>query len=356
MDQDARQHSVNLELVARPLAQWTVTRHAERDETLGERYGGGWREAWVGDVGMRLRYLTQSIAVRRPSLFSLAVAWTGDAFRARSIDRGDVQVSLECMREVMDSELPEPLRGVALAHADDALIDLARAGEASEQPLVTPSGPHQELSLRYLEAVLSGERRVAESIVLGAAEEGVTVPDLYAEVLQPALVSIGRLWHAGEISIADEHLATTTTDAIMSLLRISFPSPPKRGRSMVAAATAGELHVLGVRMVADFFEMDGWDATYLGANMPADGLVDLLGDRTAHVLAASVTSFLHVRALGDLVDAVRGAENLGDLVVLVGGTPCNAIPDLWEELGADGCAPSAAGAVALANQILDDRG
>ncbi|MDZ7776615.1 MAG: hypothetical protein U5L09_13885 [Bacteroidales bacterium] len=41
------------------------------------------------------------------------------------------------------------------------------------------------------------------------------------------------------------------------------------GKSMVAATVGGELHEMGIRMVADFFEMEGWDTWYLGANAPA---------------------------------------------------------------------------------------
>ena len=42
---------------------------------------------------------------------------------------------------------------------------------------------------------------------------------------------------------------------------------------MVATCIGGELHEIGIRMVADFFEMEGWDTYYLGANTPADAVV-----------------------------------------------------------------------------------
>ena len=58
---------------------------------------------------------------------------------------------------------------------------------------------------------------------------------------------------------------------------------------MVAACAASELHEIGVRMAADFFEMEGWDTFYLGANTPAESVIRTLVERKADVLAVSAT-------------------------------------------------------------------
>ena len=87
---------------------------------------------------------------------------------------------------------------------------------------MTLQGPHAELVLKYIEAILEGRRDAAEGIVLQALGSGLQVADLYQHVLQPAQIELGAMWHAGEISVADEHFGSATTHMIMSMLRSHF--------------------------------------------------------------------------------------------------------------------------------------
>ena len=44
----------------------------------------------------------------------------------------------------------------------------------------------------------------------------------------------------------------------------------RRGRTALVACAEGELHSLGVRMVADFLDADGWDVLFVGALSPVE--------------------------------------------------------------------------------------
>jgi methanogenic corrinoid protein MtbC1 len=69
------------------------------------------------------------------------------------------------------------------------------------------------------------------------------------------------------------------------------------------------------------------------------------------VVALSATMTFHVRALADLIAAIR-ASRVGDRVkVMVGGYPFNAAPELWRRVGADGWARDAVEAVAVAGRL-----
>ena len=104
--------------------------------------------------------------------------------------------------------------------------------------------------------------------------------------------------------------------------------------------------------MADFFEMEGWDTYYLGANTPADSVIKAVSDQQADLLGISVTMCFHTHLLAELVSRVRSA--LEDrLRILVGGYPFNVVPDLWRKVGADGFAPNAQAAIATANRLLE---
>lgn len=215
--------------------------------------------------------------------------------------------------------------------------------------------PHAKLARSYLEHLLAGRRNEASELILGAARGGTDVKQIYLHVFQPVQWEIGRLWQTDQISVAKEHFCTAATQLIMSQLYPWVFSGVRDRGTMVATAVPGELHELGIRMVADFFEMAGWDTTYLGANVPADGVAQTVVEREAGMLAVSATLLEHIDAVREVVDAVRALPLREDLIVLGGGHPFNADPELWRSVGADGHARDAEHAVARAEAMVPGR-
>ena len=126
-----------------------------------------------------------------------------------------------------------------------------------------------DLGQRYLGLLLAGNRHEASQLVTEAVKDGAPIKTVYIEVFQNSQYEIGRLWQLNEISVAQEHFCTAATQLIISQLYPYLFSHNKTGHRLVVACTGGDLHELGVRMVADFFEMEGWDTFYLGANTTA---------------------------------------------------------------------------------------
>jgi methanogenic corrinoid protein MtbC1 len=63
--------------------------------------------------------------------------------------------------------------------------------------------------------------------------------------------------------VAQEHYCTAATQLIMSQLSPRLFGRDRIGRRLVVTCVGDELYELGMHMVADFFEMEGWDA-YMG--------------------------------------------------------------------------------------------
>ncbi|MDZ7781114.1 MAG: cobalamin-dependent protein [Gemmatimonadota bacterium] len=221
---------------------------------------------------------------------------------------------------------------------------------------LAPEAPHAELARSYLEHLLAGRRTEAGDLVLDAVRAGTHVKQVYLHVFQPVQWEIGRLWQTDRISVAKEHFCTAATQLIISQLYPWVFSGVRERGTMVATAVPGELHELGIRMVADFFEMAGWETAYLGANVPADGVAQMVDEKAADVLAVSASLLEHVDAVREVVDTVRALPGRDDLIILVGGHPFNADPELWRSLGANGYAHDAEQAVARAEAMVPGRG
>lgn len=197
----------------------------------------------------------------------------------------------------------------------------------------------------YFEALQKGDRRAALSTARNALGNGIDIRDLYMEVFQPAMYAVGNLWETNQFTVAQEHLATAITQSVMAQIYATVISRPLIGRTMVATCIGGELHELGMRMVADFFEMEGWDVYYLGANMPYDDVIQMIESKRAHLLAISVTLGGYVQNARKLIDAVRTKPTSKHVKIMVGGLPFNLTPEAYRTVGADFTASNARDAV-----------
>jgi len=204
----------------------------------------------------------------------------------------------------------------------------------------------------YLEALLRLDRDLAHRLILDAVAGGVSVEDIYVHVLQRSLYELGRLWELNRVTVAQEHYCTAATQLIMCQLYPMICSTQKQGRAMIATCVGGELHEIGVRMLADLLELNGWDTHYLGANTPTPSLLRLIEDYPVDLLAISATLTAHIDMVAAMIGALRTSEAGRRVKVLVGGQAFNADRTLWRAIGADGYAADGREGVMLANRLV----
>jgi MerR family transcriptional regulator, light-induced transcriptional regulator len=189
--------------------------------------------------------------------------------------------------------------------------------------------------------MLAGERgRLREAMLAVFRAHGVE--HLYERVVVPALVQVGELWSRGEISVADEHLATATLQTAITSIYPLYPWP-ERGPRIVVACADGERHGIGARLVADLLALDGWDDLYLGAGVPPAALAAMVVERDVAAAALSATVPAALPALRRSIEAIRAAAPA--VRILVGGRAVATLPDAAATLGADAFAASASEAV-----------
>ena len=204
-----------------------------------------------------------------------------------------------------------------------------------------------EWSSLYLDALRTGDRRHALTVVEDARAAGLGLPALYLDVFQPALREIGRLWQENKITVAEEHLATAITQVAMGRLYTDFcMTTARNGYTLLAACAEQERHEVGLRMICDLLELEGWDATYLGASVPQDTLVAMVLRDRPDVLALSASLAPHLPQVRALIQAVCAATGDGVPYILVGGRPFLDDPSLAQRLGANAMARDPLDAVA----------
>lgn len=205
----------------------------------------------------------------------------------------------------------------------------------------------------YLELILDGKREEASKYIFELLEAGTTIKELYLHVFQAAQHEIGRLWQMNRISVAQEHYCTAATQLIMSQLYPYIFQGEKTGNRLIATCVSGELHEIGIRMVADFFELDGWDTYYLGANMPGEEIVGAIIEQNAKILAVSVTMTYNTSLAEQLITQVRETPECNQVKIMAGGFPFLINRGLYAEIGADATAADAEKAVKTARNLIE---
>lgn len=209
--------------------------------------------------------------------------------------------------------------------------------------------------LLFLERALAGDRQGAFSFVETLAGDGARLQDIYMQVFQPALYEVGRLWQENRITVAHEHLVTAMVQTAMSRLyeRLFRPGAAS-GPRLLAACAETERHEVGLRMIADLLELDGWDTHFLGAAVPVTSLGAVVGELEPDVVALSASLPSHLPQLADMVNSARAARS--DVVIALGGRPFARDPGLAYALGADVTATDGADLVAALSEHISRNG
>ncbi len=333
------------------LAEEAVALQYAADPALVLRYGARGREKCLEDARYHLDYLEEALASGAPALFLAYIDWVRALLLGLGVPDADLRAQLAVLRGLTFSRLAQPAAREAGAIVDAALA-LFDAAPAVPESFIDPAAPLGALAGGYLDDLLRGERRRAADAVLGAVEGGTPVGDVYLDVIQRSQREIGRLWQLARITVGQEHFCTAASQAVVARLYPWVFSAERAGRSLVAACVGGELHELGARMVADFFEMAGWDTYYLGANVPAASILDAIERHGADVVGISATMVAHVDAVRRLVAEIRADARGRRARILVGGYPFNLAEGLWRSVGADGCAADGRDAVTVAERLL----
>lgn len=188
---------------------------------------------------------------------------------------------------------------------------------------------------QYLSALLAPDVRAAIQVTGAYVRSHSEIATWWEQIIQPAMYVIGDLWARGWISVGQEHLATAITQRVMAAYYPLILELPRRNGPIVLSASRGEHHEIGLRIVADLFEIHGWDVLYVGADTPAASTVGLLEQTGAQFLCISTTLVQSLPAVRELIAQVRAANLQPGPKILLGGQAYLTDRDLWREVGAD---------------------
>lgn len=323
---------------------------------LVQRFGPSGRIRTKQDSLYTISYLAESVLMKSPSLFMNYISWLKVLLNGYRVSEQDLLVNLYAIKKALQNSFDHPHKSNVIDYLDMGIHHVHTA--EAQVSFISDTSILGKEARQYLNCLLRTERKEAYAIVVHLLENDTPIKDIYIHIFQTVQYEIGRLWQIGEINVAQEHFCTAATQSIISRLYPYWINAGNQRYRLVAACVGEEQHEIGIRMLADFFEMEGWDTYYLGANVPDHSLLQSIVQYQADVIAISATMTFHVHLVQDLIEKIRTNESTKHVKIIVGGLPFNIDRELWKRVGADGFAPDANEAVEVATSLvaLDETG
>lgn len=202
---------------------------------------------------------------------------------------------------------------------------------------------------RYLDSLLKGDRNSCRAVIEETLQSGIPANSVYMDVIWPVMVEIDKLYRNDTIDSAQEAFATRINRTIVDQLQNKLPRKPLRSRKIIVCSADNQNAELGAQMVTDFFESDGWEARFLGGSVNNDDILSFVHEYRPDILLLYGIEAKDAPQVRHLIDSIKSINAFPNMQIMLSGGIFSRAESLWEEIGADLFAESAADAVRLAS-------
>lgn len=169
------------------------------------------------------------------------------------------------------------------------------------------------------DALLTGDSQQVAAIIVNAYMHNVSMAFIFDRMICPAMRTIGELWFQGELTIAQEHLATRTVLEAASSLRGFSKLPTPIPLKTICCSVEEDFHELPVYLAQTLLESFGATVINLGTNTPFFALAEALDDHHPKLVCVSSTILNNVdRAAREYKGLHLMTEKRGILIILGG--------------------------------------
>ena len=308
------------------------------------------REAWMGEASGILTYLHEAMEARSEPLFLDYVRGVRsqkylDPKAGESLLRLLVGLLIE-----IDFKVAGRARKTGMKYLESAIHLM---GEEPEEGLrITRPEPSQtDLSEKYLAFMTDRQARIGEKWIRDQLAAGLSLREVYLDILWKANELVCQRTAIEQMSLLQERYFADQTRSTMSRLNPWGHLEMTRQKSMISVSMGEEWPGIGLRILTDFFELEGWESYYLGGKIPDPGILSALTDWQVDLVLLAVPTTLQVNRAKELIEKMRSPGG-PSVSIMVFGEPCLKDPDLWQKMGADGMVSGPDAGVELARKLV----
>lgn len=282
-----------------------------------------------------MEYVQEAIALKSPALFVEHITHIRAQQYPLPKDQGKLIRLLVVLKREVDFKVSgkQRKRGIELLElAIRQLVEeIGNWREHPEERLGTDSAD------RYLDFMLQQDARSAKKMIQDCLNAGMTIQEIYFSILWKSNERMRKRAAKDQISLIQERYFASQTCAAMSRLDPWLSEEDLHGKTLIAVSVGTGWQGIELQMVADLFELEGWESYYLGGQLPDEGILGAIEEWKAALVILNVPTVHEVARARELIAKIREIHG-SRICVLMTGEPFRKDPVLWKHIEADGTA------------------
>ena len=206
------------------------------------------------------------------------------------------------------------------------------------------------------QSIINGAPDTASDLALQALASGFAPLDAINNGYVPGMHDVGEQFARGHMFLPDMMASAEAMRAAMAVLdpelRKLGTERPMAG-TVVLGTTRGDIHEIGKILVGTMLTAHGFRVHDLGVDVSGEKFAAKAAELNADIVGVSALLTTTMQNQKGVIEAVEKAGLRPQVKVIVGGAP---VSRRWaEEIGADGYAANAMGAVAMAQDLMQKK-
>lgn len=212
---------------------------------------------------------------------------------------------------------------------------------------------NQEFFTMIAAVVVKGDPEKTVELTRQALSTGIEPMDLIKNGLVIGMNEVGEKFSTGEFFLPDLIIAADCMKKAMAILEpelLARNQVLENSGVVVIGTVKGDIHEIGKSLVGIMLSANGFKIHDLGVDVPVDRFIEVARDVRADIICLSALLTTTMVMQKDVITRLEEEGLRKKIKVMVGGAP---VSRSWmEEIGANGYAEDAMGAVSVALELM----
>ncbi len=212
---------------------------------------------------------------------------------------------------------------------------------------------NRELFVEMQQSIVNYDEAEAIRLAKMTLEKGIDPALAINEGFAKGIQIVGNMFGKDEIYLPELVMSADAMTAATDILGEAIKKSGGKAKYLakgIAGTVKGDIHVIGINLVATFLVANGFDIEFLGVDIPSSVFVEKARELKADIILLSALLTTTMPSQKEVIDDLKEAGIRENVKVIVGGAPVSQ--DWADKIGADGYGQNASAAVDVAKKLL----